>query len=339
VNGVRLSSSPTALIAVLVLLGIPPSPEPRESGAVQRTAADLHIYTNVDVNVVRRGTRGFSPDITIETGSARELTARLRQIPHDIDVVLIEGVAYLEEAYAAKLIRQFESASMRQSIPFPLRSRSRGWFTVSYVARGVVFPLNRAAPDRLVSVWSAPLAPGTGAACLPPSGQLRSQAMVADAIRVLGPQAESVVKSWVQAAGAQISRNELELIRAVANGECDLGFAHSDVIAQNADLKFRLRVSWPEDNGAGTPILATGIAMTTRTANYDRALAFLDWIASKDAQRAWTATTLAFPANQFVPPPEPVLALGKIRVDLSSPQATAVVLAEAQTLSMRVGYR
>jgi ABC-type Fe3+ transport system substrate-binding protein len=306
----------------------------------------LRIATNLDVAKVERvlaqsGDKSRPTTIEMEAVDARELTARLGDKARPIDAVILEGVGYLEEAFSAGTIARFESAAMHQSIPYALRSRARGWFAVSYVARGVVSSADAKMPDTLANVWSAPLTGRAVVPCLPPAAQLRSRAALADAVRDLGPRAESVVGQWVAGAKAFAPRSELDVIHSVAAGRCTVGMAYSDVMAEAkaATPRLRFNVSWPRGRGEGASILATGIAMTTRHENYDRVLRLLEWMASDEGQRAWTAGTLSFPASQFVRAPEPVLALGAFPVDLNSLKTPPALLREAEKLSARVGYR
>jgi iron(III) transport system substrate-binding protein len=322
-----------------------PSAEQTPRGTGKATVPHLlRIATNLDVAKVQRalaefGDKSGPSTIAVESVDARELNVRLSQKERPLDGVIVEGVGYLEEAFNAGSIARFESAAMHQTIPYALRSRARGWFAISYVAPGVVSRAGEKMPDTLASVWSVPLA-GRAVPCLPPVGPFRSQAIVADAVRDLGPRAESIVGPWVAGARAQAPRSELDLIQSVAAGRCTLGIAYSDAIAEaKATLQVRVNVSWPTGQRKGAPILATGIAMTTRYENYDRVLRLLEWMASDAGQRAWTATTFTFPANQFVRAPEPVLALGAFPVDLSSLNTPPELLIEAEKLSARVGYR
>ena len=101
----------------------------------------------------------------------------------------------------------------------------------------------------------------------------------------------------------------------------------------------RFDVSWPGAKGEGPSILATGIALTTRHENYDRVLRHLEWMASDEGQHAWMASTLSFPASQFVRAPEPVLDLRVLAIDLNSIKTPPALLIEAEKLSRRLGYR
>jgi ABC-type Fe3+ transport system substrate-binding protein len=317
-------------------------------GAVLLTGqapAPIRVITNVEVERVRRalgqfGRASASPAIDIEAVDARELKNRLADRARPIDILLIEGIEYLDDAFSAGLIARFESASMRESIPYAFRSRSGGWFAVSYVARGVVSPTGAAMPDRLANVWSVPIS-ARDALCLPPAKQVRGRAAVADAVRDFGGRAEAVVGQWVARATPSAPRSELESIRLVAAGRCTIGIAYSDAIAEvrMGSPQLRFNVSWPRGTGPGASILATGIARTTRSQNYDLVLRLLDWMASDEGQRAWTTSTLTFPASQFVRPPEPVAALGPVPVDLSSLNTPTALLMAAEQIAARAGYR
>jgi len=342
--GIAASVLATGLLA---WLATPAAEQATARARPTAPASALRIATNLDVSKVERALAAFEraerrENVDVEPLDARALKARLTQKDRPVDVVIIEGVGYLEDAFDAGAIVRFESAAMHQAIPYEMRSRARGWFAVSYVARGVVSTSAAKVPRTLANVWSLPATDRGTIRCLPAAGHVRARVAVADAIRDLGSRAEPAVAEWVAAAAkAGAPRSERELIQSVAAGRCTMGLAYSDAIAEarTATAQLRFNVSWPTGGGDGASILATGVAMTSHHEHYDRVLRLLEWLVSDDGQRAWTTATLTFPGSEFVRAPEAVRALGAFPVDLNRPFSPVGLLNEAEQLSIRVGYR
>ena len=323
---------PAASIVVAVLcVTMTPAGAPRPAPGQND---ELRVFTNLDVAKVTSVLSRFRTDSTrlsFVQGDARELQPRLKE--RRVDVAIVEGVGYLDDAFAAGLLSRFESAAMRESIPFPLRGR--GWYAVSYVVRGLAAAESQRASVKLTSVWAAPPVPGR--MCLPPAAQLRSVAAVAGAQREFGGKAQEVVARWVSA--SRIQRSDADSLRAVVTGECSVALVHSDsAAARETAATTRMALAWPESK-YGASILSTGAAMAARPENFERARQLLEWMATDGAQASWAAAMLSFPASQFVDPPAPVRALGRINADLATPQPTPAALIEAEKLAAAAGYR
>ena len=100
----------------------------------------------------------------------------------------------------------------------------------------------------------------------------------------------------------------------------------------------KVAVNWPTGK-SGSPIVVTAVAMRREWRTTDRSRRLIDWLISPEGQSAWAATSLAFPVNPAVPAAPALAALGHVKPDLATLQASVAALVEAARLSNAIGYR
>ena len=224
------------------------------------------------------------------------------------DVLLIADVGQLAAAADAGVLRPIRAESMQTSIPFALRDPDNYWFGLSVRAVTIVYDSRSVDPARLGSYGSLGDEEWFGRICLLTSTAESSHTLVASLIANLGDRdAELAVRRWQKNLARPVFSNERDLLLAVEAGHCEVGFVGSDAVARFvADRHAGLvAMHWPSAADGGVLLNVTGAGVTRHASNPQRAVAFLEWLAAEDGQRALGASGRDYPANPQVEPAIP----------------------------------
>ena len=141
---------------------------------------------------------------------------------------------------------------------------------------------------------------------------------------------------------------DTDQIRAVAAGECGVAIANSYYVArlinstkpEDQQVMGAVGVIWPNQANVGTHINVSGGGMLKHAPNKAAAVAFLEYLASDDAQRYFADGNNEWPVVQSVKVSNAALEkLGAFKADALPVGKLANTVAEAQKVYDRAGYR
>jgi iron(III) transport system substrate-binding protein len=156
---------------------------------------------------------------------------------------------------------------------------------------------------------------------------------------------------WARGVVANMARppqgGDLDQIKAVAAGVCDLAFtntyywlrlqASDDASERRAGQE--TAVAFPSLAGAGTHVNISGGGVAANAPNRDAAVKFLEFLASDEAQAVFAGANHEFPGANGVSPPTNVAALGAFAVDPLPVVVYGRRQAEAQSVFDEAGWR
>lgn len=100
-----------------------------------------------------------------------------------------------------------------------------------------------------------------------------------------------------------------------------------------------LGVIFPNQDGRGTHINITGIALLKSSQNKDTAIKFIEFMLSKEAQEILVSTSHEYPVNKDAKPSKEIAALGKFKEDSISLNKVANELENAQKIYKELGWK
>lgn len=100
-----------------------------------------------------------------------------------------------------------------------------------------------------------------------------------------------------------------------------------------------LGVIFPNQNGRGTHINISGIALLKSSQNKDAAIKFIEFMLSKEAQEILVSTSHEYPVNKDAKPSKEIAALGKFKEDTISLNKVANELENAQKIYKELGWK
>ncbi|TSE23856.1 Iron deficiency-induced protein A [Tepidimonas sediminis] len=284
------------------------------------------------------------------------IVARLRAegAASPADVVLLVDAARMAAADAQGLFRPIRSAKLDAAIPPELRAaptpQGVTWTGFSTRARVIVYdPLRVRAED--VATYEQLADPRLkGLLCTRSGSHPYNLSLFASVIERLG---DDKGQQWLAGLVANMARppkgGDTDQIRAVASGECGVALTNSYYLArlvksdrpEDRRVVERVRVVFPNQATTGTHVNIAGAAVARHAKNVEAAIAFLEFLASPQAQEYFANGNNEFPAARGVKVDNPALrAIGGdgFKADPIPLAVVARNLSKVQQMLDRVGY-
>lgn len=281
-------------------------------------------------------------EVEFLNGNDAELRERLQAEGDDTDadVFLTVDVANLSLAAEQDLLQPVESAELEQAVPASLRDPQDRWFGLSERARVIIYNTDAVDPAELSTydalgdpVWKDRL-------CLRTSTSAYTQSLVASKVASDGADAaRDMVEGWV-ANDAQILANDVEIVRTVGAGGCDLGVTNHYYVARELaeDPDLSVGIHFPNQSTTGTHVNISGAGVTKHADDVANATRFLEWLATT-GQSLFVDGNFEYPVNRSVEPVEVLAGLGDFRRDELNVGELGRYNADAVQLLTDAGYR
>jgi len=266
-------------------------------------AQELNLYSSRHYDTDERLYSQFEErtGITVNRieGKADELIARIEAegANSPADVLLTVDAGRLWRADQAGLFQPVDSEVLAQRIPTELRHPDGHWFGFSTRARIIYYDQGEIDPE-LVQTYADLARPELeGEVCIRSSSNIYNLSLMASLIEHLGPEA---AEEWAAGVVENFARDpqggDTDQIRAIAAGACGVSLGNHYYFARlmrsddPADQEVVEEVGWvfPNHDGRGTHVNISGAGMLANAPNPDAAVAFLEYLASDEAQR-WLA--------------------------------------------------
>ncbi len=275
-------------------------------------------------------------------GSDAELRERLQAEGKDAaaDVYLTVDVANLALATSQGLLQPVSSPVLDRAVPDTLRDPQGRWYGLTERARVIVYNKERVDP-RTLSTYAALSDPRwKGRLCLRTSTSAYTQSLVASLIAHEGEAgARRTVQGWMDNA-PQVLANDVEIIRTLAAGGCDVGITNHYYLARELakDSALPVGLFWPDQRTTGVHVNISGAGVTASARRPDLARRFLEWLAT-DGQPLLVEGNYEYPVNRDVRPPALLDTFGTYRRDQLNVGEFGRHNADAVRLLTQVGYR
>ncbi|KAF0284210.1 Fe(3+) ABC transporter substrate-binding protein [Spiribacter roseus] len=324
------------------------------AGVSVASAQTLNLYTarhyDSDEALYEAFERQTGVEVNVLEGDSDQLIERIRRegAASPADIFMTVDAARLQRAEAAGLFAPVDSEVLTERIPAPLRDPENLWFGFSERVRIVYYDKEQYDEPPLSRYEELADPRFEGEVCIRSSNNDYNQSLVASLIAANGPEA---TEDWAEGLVDNMARppqgGDTDQIRGVAAGECGLAvgnhyywirLALSDDKADQAVAE-RAGLIFPNQDGRGTHRNIGGAGMVEGAPNPEAARQFLEFLASDEAQKLFSAGNNEFPAVEGV---EPVAALQPY-TDVAFDDVSMSVLgdynADAVRLMDRAGWR
>jgi iron(III) transport system substrate-binding protein len=258
------------------------------------------------------------------------------------DVVLLVDAARLTKAESEGLFQPVNSPLLQQRIPAYLRDANDGggpqWFGLSTRARIVVYNKAALQPGDVDTYQKLADPKLKGKVCTRSGSHPYNLTLFGTMLQHLGPQA---TEAWLKGVVDNMARapkgGDTDQIKAAASGECAVVLTNSYYLArllrstkpEDVEVVQKIGYLFPNQQGFGTHLNISGAAVAKHAKNRAEAQAFLEYLASDDAQR-YFADGNNDPALE---------AMGKFKVDTLPIADAGKNQAQVQQMLDRVGYK
>lgn len=314
-----------------------------------RNADELVIYSARNEQLIKpvfdRYTAETGQAIRFITDDAGPLIERLAaEAAHSpADILFTVDAGELWHAAQRGLLQPIESQVLTDNIPESLRDPANRWFGLYVRARTIVYSTARVKPDdELTSYEALADSKWRGKLCLRTAKKVYNQSLVAMLIAQHGePQAEKIVRGWVDNLATDVFSNDNLLMEAIAAGQCDVGIVNTYYYGRLLRDKPEIPVKlfWADQQGSGVHVNIAGAGITQHAPHRQAAQKFLEWLSQGDSQALVAEINLEYPANPQVKAAPVVLGWGDFKANSINIAKAGELQAAAVMLMDRAGYR
>lgn len=328
------------------------------AAAVAATGAiaegELNLYSSRHYDTDERLYSDFTEatGITINRieGKADELIERMRAegANSPADILLTVDTSRLERAKEAGVLQSVDSDVLEARIPVNLQDADNQWFGFSQRAR-IIFYDKADVPNPPTTYVDLADPAYEGLVCHRSSSNVYSQTLLSAVIQNHG---EDAARAWAQGVVNNFARSpqggDTDQLRGLVSGECDISISNTYYFARAirkevdglpADARANIGWVFPAQNGEGAHMNLSGGGVAANAPNKDNAIAFLEYLASDQAQQYFSAGNDEYPAVPGVGLSASVAALGMFRPDNVDLSAVAKNVPTAQMIFNEVGWK
>jgi iron(III) transport system substrate-binding protein len=333
----------------------PQTPEtPKSSTPEASPSKEVNIYSSRHYNTDAQLYDGFTAKTGIKVnlieGKDDELIERIvsEGANSPSDILITVDVGRLWRAQQAGIFAPVESKILTETIPANLRSPENLWFGFSKRARVIMYNKDRVKPADLSTYEALADPKWKGKIIMRSSSNIYNQSLVAGMLEVNG---EQKTEAWCKGLVANLvsppDGNDTASIEAVAAGIADLTlantyylprFAEDEDPAQQEIFK-KVGVFFPNQNDRGAHVNISGAGMTKTAPNKDNAIAFLEYLASPEAQEFFALANNEYPVVAGTPVKEVVANFGEFKEDTVNVASYGANNAEAVKIMDRSGWK
>jgi iron(III) transport system substrate-binding protein len=265
------------------------------------------------------------------------------------DVVLLVDAARLWRAQTEGLFQPVQSKILTERIPAHLRSDDNTWFGFSTRARTIFYDPTKVKAEDVDTYAKLADPRNKGKVCTRSGSHPYMLSLIGSMVERLG---EAKTEEWARGVVANMARapkgGDTDQIRAVAAGECAIAVSNTYYMVRlmrsadpkDKDVVSRVRMVWPDQKGVGTHMNISGAAVARHAPNRANAIAFLEYLASPEAQNYFANGNNEWPTVTGTKLANPELAsLGSFRQDTLPVSAIGKGQIAAQRILDRAGYR
>ncbi|MEX0282020.1 MAG: extracellular solute-binding protein [Arenibacterium sp.] len=324
------------------------------SGGAAFANGELNLYSSRHYDTDERLYSDFEDmtGITINRieGKADELIARMQAegANSPADILMTVDTSRLQRAKEAGILQSIESDVLDARIPTNLQDADNQWFGFSQRARIIFYDKNDVTnpPTDYVSLADPAY---KGLVCHRSSTNVYSQTLLAAVIENHGKEAAT---AWAQGVVDNFARDpqggDTDQLRGLVSGECDISISNTyyfaralrkDVSGLPKDAMADIGWVFPAQNAEGAHMNLSGGGVAANAPNRDNAIRFLEYLASEQAQKYFSAGNDEFPAVPGVGLSPSVAALGMFRPDAVDLSEVAKNVPDAQKIFNEVGWK
>jgi iron(III) transport system substrate-binding protein len=265
------------------------------------------------------------------------------------DILFTVDAGRLWRAEQAGVFQAVESPLLGQRIPAQLRHPEGKWFGFSSRARMIFYDKSRIESGAISRYEDLADPRWAGELCIRSGGNIYNLSLMASMIAAHG---EEEAEAWARGVVANFARNpqggDTDQIRAVAAGECGIAVANSYYFArlmtsgEPGDRAIVERLGWvfPNQEDRGTHVNISGAGIVVNARNAPQALAFLEFLASPEAQTRFARGNNEYPVVAGAALDNPALEeLGPFKADPIDAGLYGIHQAEAQRALDRAGWK
>ncbi len=326
--------------------------QPQNETKAEKTpkqAGQVNIYSarhyNTDDQLYDGFTKKTGIKVNLIEGKDDELIERIKSeganSPADI-LMTVDG-GRLWRAEQAGVFAPVNSDVLNQKIPANLRDPNNLWFAFSKRARVIMYNKDKVKPTDLATYEDLADPKWKGKILMRSSSNVYNQSLVAGMIEEKGEKATS---EWIEGLVANFARppqsTDTGNIEAVAAGLGDITLANTYYLARYEDkpeIFEKIGVIFPNQKDRGTHVNISGAGLLKNAPNKENAIAFLEYLASPEAQEFFAVKNNEYPVVEGTPLKEVIKSFGDFKDNTTNVAAYGKNNSTAVKIMDRSGWK
>jgi len=315
---------------------------------------EVNLYSSRHYETDEQLYDGFTEKTGIEVNriedGADKLIERMRSegVNSPADVLITVDAGRLWRANQAGLLQPVDSETLGEAVPAYLSHPDGDWFGLSKRARIIFYDKDDVSdPPQTYEDLADPKYEGM--VCTRSSSNIYMLSLLASIIEANG---EDAAEAWAEGVWNNRARDpeggDTDQLRAIISGECDIVLANHYYYARGLRREVeglsgsadQIGWVWPNQDGRGAHVNVSGAGVAANAPNRENAIAFIEYLASPEAQRYFAEGNDEIPVVEGVSASEEVSSM--IGDGFEEDDLSLAKLGENQELAQqiydRVGY-
>lgn len=320
------------------------------AGAPAATASEVNVYSYRQPFLIQPIFDAFQRETGIKVNvvfAQQGIIERLRQegANSPADLILTVDIGRLSEAKNAGVTQALGSPALESAIPAHLRDPEGHWFALTTRVR-IIYASKERVPEGSIASYEDLADPKwKGRVCTRSGTHVYNIALLSSMIAHHG---EAGAKEWLSGVKENLARkpqgNDRAQVKAILEGECD--FAIGNHYYMGAMLADEEQSAWaqsayivfPNQDGRGTHVNVSGIALTQSAPNRDNAVRLMEFLADDLAQQMYAEQNYEYPVKAGVPWSGLLKSWGAFKTDTLSLATVAENAPLANRIVNEVGF-
>lgn len=299
------------------------------SPALAQAAGEVNIYSYRQEFLLRPLLEAFTKKTGIKTNVIFAKTGLIDRMKAEgplspADVLLTVDIGRLTQAVQLGVTQPVKSAVLDKAIPQEYRGTSNEWFALTRRARVVYASRERVKQD---SITYEELADPKwkGRICIRSGQHSYNIGMFA---AMLAHHGEEKARKWLSGLKANLARkpsgNDRNQVKGIYSGVCDLAIGNTYYMGKmqtNAEKPAQkkwaasVKLLFPNSESRGTHVNVSGMVLARHARHKAEAIRFMEFLASKDAQKIYAEVNFEYPVSAGVPWSDLVKSWGDFKAD------------------------
>lgn len=322
-------------------------------GTAQANDNILNVYSYRQEFLVNPLIEAFERDTGIDVkivfakkGLVQRLKAEGMNSP--ADVVLTADINRMEEFQAEGLLQAVASDTLNANIPTQYRQPDGLWYGLTMRARAIYAHKTRVQPGEVSTYEDLAKPHMKGRVCTRSGKHPYNISLLASVIAARGKEA---AQDWIQGVKDNLARrpqgNDRAQVKAIKEGECDVSIGNSYYLGKmmTNDKKpaekawaNAVNIIFPNQNDRGAHVNVSAAAVTQSAKHLEDAVAFIEFLASDNAQRLFAAENFEYPLKEGIALDPLVASWGTFKADDRNLAEIVALHSEAARMMDRVAF-
>lgn len=261
------------------------------------------------------------------------------------DLIFTVDIGRLTDAVNAGVTQPVSSKTLDANVPPQYRAPDGSWYGLTTRARIIVASKERVKPGEISTYEELADPKWKGRICTR-SG--KHAYMVALTASMIAHHGEEYAQKWLRGVKENLARkpqgNDRAQVKAIKEGVCDLALINNYYIGKMVNDEEQsvwadaVNIIFPNQNGVGTHMNVSGVALTKSAPNREQAVALMEYLSDDLAQQMYAEQNFEYPVKEGVPWSGLLQSWGSFKADNLGLADIASHRKAASKLADKVGY-